>query len=468
MDNSLERRSRASKLTDCPFRMVIRAGLIEITDGDATETGEWMLDSVLNKHNHEPSVGVCQFGRSATRLSERQQAIISESVISDLSVAQTLHALKRRDEGGNLSYKSVAYQVALVRGQMNGDGRNQAMELVSKLEERRLMDDRWFYSVQRCPETSQLESIFWMSPEQRDLYVQYSDVIINDNTSQTNRFGMFLNVSIAIDNAGFSRILACALISRERTEDFIWVLEKIKESGEGKVPEVILVDEDSAMEAAIERTLPDTKFINCIWHMSMNVPRTLAKCMGGIHWSVFKPRFWSIRNTISEEEFEEQWESLQRDLAPMNPRLEKYLQRLHSRRRQWALFWVGNTFTAGAQSTQRVESAHSVIKKALNTQSRLVTLFEALEERSKRELNRLNQVKFHDEVLPSTVEIFSAAQLFASVVKENETYLGSFARNRMVEEMSASLFFEHEQVPTEVRLKNKRKYNNFLTRVDLC
>ena len=42
--------------------------------------------------------------------------------------------------------------------------------------------------------------IFWMDSNQQDLYQRYYDVIVTDNTSETNKYQMALCFFIGIDN----------------------------------------------------------------------------------------------------------------------------------------------------------------------------------------------------------------------------------------------------------------------------
>jgi len=41
-----------------------------------------------------------------------------------------------------------------------------------------------------------------MNPVQRELYLRYRDVVLNDSTAQTNRFNMPLNTFVVVDTNG--------------------------------------------------------------------------------------------------------------------------------------------------------------------------------------------------------------------------------------------------------------------------
>ena len=87
---------------------------------------------------------------------------------------------------------------------------------------------------------------------------------------------MALSTFVVVDANAKSRIVACALVSGETTEDYEWILEQLLESSSGVAPGVLLVDEDPAMEAASANIIPQTTVLNCIWHLgSLNLAKNL-------------------------------------------------------------------------------------------------------------------------------------------------------------------------------------------------
>lgn len=168
-----------------------------------------------------------------------------------------------------------------------------------------------------------------MNPQQRELYIRYCDIVLNDNTAQTNRFKIPLNVFVIVDTNGKSRMVACALISGERTEDYEWILESLLEANNQLASGIILIDEDPAMEAACESQIPTTTIINCIWHLaSLNLPKNLCGALGSSNWDSFIHHFWVARNTLTASEFERRWSALIEDFGANRPRVESYLTRL--------------------------------------------------------------------------------------------------------------------------------------------
>ncbi|RHZ86813.1 hypothetical protein Glove_44g38 [Diversispora epigaea] len=81
-------------------------------------------------------------------------------------------------------------------------------------------------------ETKSLDKVFWMSPEQVQLWMTYHDVILNDNTHKTNHFNMPLSLFIVVNNHFCSRLVAQALVNNETKETYEWLLTSTFQYGD--------------------------------------------------------------------------------------------------------------------------------------------------------------------------------------------------------------------------------------------
>jgi len=59
-----------------------------------------------------------------------------------------------------------------------------------------------------------------MFPTQISLWLKYHNIILNDNTTKTNRYEMPLSLFLVVDNNTRSRLVAQALMSDETTESY--------------------------------------------------------------------------------------------------------------------------------------------------------------------------------------------------------------------------------------------------------
>ncbi|CAG8638366.1 1763_t:CDS:10, partial [Racocetra persica] len=69
-------------------------------------------------------------------------------------------------------------------------------------------------------DSDRLYGIFWMTENQIMLWTRYSDVILHDNTSRTNKYNYPLLLFILVDNDGKSQLGAQAFINNEIQESY--------------------------------------------------------------------------------------------------------------------------------------------------------------------------------------------------------------------------------------------------------
>src|SRR6266540_1436931 len=147
-----------------------------------------------------------------------------------------------------------------------------------------------------------------MSPTQIALWLEYHDIILNDNTIKTNRYQMLLSLFLAIDNNTRSRLVAQALVSDETTESYKWILEYMKKATMTE-PLVFVTDADPAADAAIRQIYLTTYPIYCIFHISKNLPKNLKFKLYD-QYDSFVRDFFICRNNVCEELFYQKWASL--------------------------------------------------------------------------------------------------------------------------------------------------------------
>ncbi|CAL2246982.1 unnamed protein product [Prunus armeniaca] len=75
--------------------------------------------------------------------------------------------------------------------------------------------------------------------------------------------------------------IACAFLSKEMTESFIWMFEEFKKTMPSGEPTMIIIDQDAAMTRAISIAFPTTFHRLCIWHIiskfSVKLPHSAYK-----------------------------------------------------------------------------------------------------------------------------------------------------------------------------------------------
>jgi len=163
--------------------------------------------------------------------------------------------------------------------QKNNPGDTDASQMLQKLLEWKDSEPLWIVKPWLELVSRKLNSLFWISPIQRELYSKYSDVIILDTTYNTNRFQMMLCIIAVIDNNYKSRIVASAIIEDETLDIYRWIFDTIL-TETGVYPKVIFTDSDPSMIQSIKEIYPNTQHLLCIFHIDLNLRKKLKGKLG--------------------------------------------------------------------------------------------------------------------------------------------------------------------------------------------
>jgi len=444
-DVSRQNNRAPSKCCNCP----VYVGLS--SPKELRETGAFKITTFhLNHEGHELDTTLDQY----TTLTQDMLAAIRKCAAMKASSTQTMDHLNNEF---NMNEKLI-FNMTQVKRHLEAfkhmikfpNKVPQSAQLVSILLAHHT--NGW-YSSTRYDKDYCLISAFWMSPSQLQLYRQYHDVIVNDSTMQTNRLGMKLNCTVVVDANFKTRLVACALSAHETETDYHWILEQLKKATGYLEPKVIMVDEDTAMDAALPEVFPRTHIVNCIWHIHENIRRHLSSPLGR-RFDAFMARFRQVTDSLTPAVFDRHWLKLLEDFnnqksdKPDDEKLYvgsvgKHLKRLYERRHHWAGPWVQASFTAGMRSTQRVEKSHHLIKKmGVDSKTKLAALFDVISGRVDQELFK-SELSSKKEVTQKNPLIQA---MFRSVIESNEKYLGSYAKIEMQEEISNSVGMKHKSV----------------------
>ncbi|KAG0344313.1 hypothetical protein BGZ54_005898, partial [Gamsiella multidivaricata] len=147
---------------------------------------------------------------------------------------------------------------------------------------------------------------------------------------------------------------------------------------------------DAAMDAACAYTLPRTQVINCLRHMWKNIHLHLHGPLGD-RWEMFKRDFTAVSRSFITSEFDARWQELCHTYGDCDGKVSEYLQRLYNDRFRWVWPWVRTSFTAGMETTQRVEKTHHLLKMLeLNSKTSLSDVLNATSARIECELFKAN------------------------------------------------------------------------------
>ncbi|PKK58009.1 hypothetical protein RhiirC2_671039, partial [Rhizophagus irregularis] len=121
--------------------------------------------------------------------------------------------------------------------------------------------------------------------------------------------------------------------------------------------------------------LPRTHHFLCIFHIQENLRKNLAGKLGKEYQTFYK-EFLHTRNSLFLDDFSRRWTRL----LEKYPQTQEYLNRtLNNCCQAWAKCYQVKHFTAGIQSTQRVEVMNRLIKEGTSSTSSLCNLHEQIQ-----------------------------------------------------------------------------------------
>nr|XP_048328522.1 protein FAR1-RELATED SEQUENCE 5-like [Ziziphus jujuba var. spinosa] len=211
-----------------------------------------------------------------------------------------------------------------------------------------------------------LKRCFWADSVSRRAYGCFGDVVVFDTTYNTNQYGMIFAPLVGVNNYGQTMLFACAFLSDEKTESFVWLFELLQDSMPTNNPKMIINDQDPAMTKAIVQSLPNTFHRYCSWHI-------LEKFSTYLNAITYKDFYKDFQQCIWEsecpEEFERKWVTTIEKASLDNNDWLKSIFKLCSR---WVLAYVNHIFLAGMSSSQRAESFHAFFKKYVSKRNLLM------------------------------------------------------------------------------------------------
>ncbi|BBN70455.1 hypothetical protein Prudu_1478S000500 [Prunus dulcis] len=179
----------------------------------------------------------------------------------------------------------------------------------------------------------------------------------SDTTFNTNRYDLTFAPMLGVNNHGQTIVLACAFLSKETTESFVWMFEEFKKVMLGGEPKTIIIDQDAAMAIAISIAFPTTFHRLCIWHITSKFSVKLPHSAYKEYWLEFQKAIW---DTDNKDEFDAKWNIVvTKACLTDHPWLSSIL-------------YVIQFFAAGMSSSQRAEGSHGFFKQYISRRNSLM------------------------------------------------------------------------------------------------
>ena len=174
-------------------------------------------------------------------------------------------------------------------------GPNDLARLINHVKMLKQADPAWYFNHEAPdPVTGVVRRWFFMTPEQVKNARKYAQVIFEDNTYKSNRYGEALALFCGINEHGQTLLLAQdCMPSSENAEDYEWLWQEwIKATG--CAPRVLFSDAAYALLGSVPRVFPPdrTAHFLCLFHIYKNLT---ANCRNSLEQHDFSALESAIR-----------------------------------------------------------------------------------------------------------------------------------------------------------------------------
>ncbi|CAG8784710.1 4626_t:CDS:2, partial [Dentiscutata erythropus] len=197
-----------------------------------------------------------------------------------------------------------------------------------------------------------------------------------------------------------------------------------------------------------------------------SLPKWLKAKLGAANFNHFVCSFWEMCNLLCIDVFEQRFQTLLKTFLNAN----EYLQNLiYSTRHSWARAFTSRIFTAGMQSTQRVESINAIIYKAVSSSS---TIFDVAEsfvvESFFSDINKIIKKYFSTRIITEIqkqmcesvlyrCEKLSIEKVFKDQSDQDESYENQIQANSHEDIKHIEDYYDHRQTYLKALLNSVTK-----------
>ena len=244
-------------------------------------------------------------------------------------------------------------------------GPNDLARLINHLKMLKQADPAWYFNHEAPdPVTGVVRRWFFMTPEQVKNARKYAQVIFEDNTYKSNRYGEALALFCGINKHGQTLLLAQGCMpSSENAEDYEWLWQEwIKATG--CAPRNLFSDAAYALLGSVPGVFPPdrTAHFLCLLHIYKNLTENCRNSLEQHDFTALESAIRQVQECPDKDAADTLWRKFLED--PRWKTVKDYLgvrSPLH-RLDRWCVAWQVEVFTFGCKSTQRAESLNCRIK----------------------------------------------------------------------------------------------------------
>ena len=220
------------------------------------------------EHNHCVDDNI-----QSKQLNEEERKFIHDKIKQKKLTPAELKEKLEDKYGKDYDYRKVANEQRIIGNLYFGDPTEDAALLQSRLIMLKKKFPDMLATIKKNNK-NEFEGLIFAMPSMKNLATHFFDLVILDTTFSTNRFRMKHLSLCGRDNHNKTILFVEGLISQETIEQFRWFFIEVKKYF-NKQPQVILMDADPALLAAVEQVFPQSISRICGWHTECNIKKHL-------------------------------------------------------------------------------------------------------------------------------------------------------------------------------------------------
>lgn len=290
---------------NCPFELTGQYKLV---------LGGWQLVVVNDTHNHEASQHL-EGHSMAMKMTEEEVGFVRQMSKQKMQPRNILSEIKKKNPD-NVSVPRTLYNVIQRINRENRTGDTPMQVFFSLLTKR-----EYSYVPRFAPGTNRTDGIFFVHKESYKWWRAFPHVLGIDATYNTNVYKMPYVQMVGVTSTGVSFLVASTFLSKEREDNFTWMLAQLKDSiADSRLePTVIITDRDMALVKACETVFPKAKRNLCRWHIEQNIFKHCNQGFDGDGWNRFTRLWAKLLNSSTPVIYHYHYDKLYRELAQEHP-----------------------------------------------------------------------------------------------------------------------------------------------------
>ncbi|XP_057451919.1 protein FAR1-RELATED SEQUENCE 5-like [Lotus japonicus] len=325
------------------------------------DTGRWYVKSFADEHSHllymDKHAGLLARHR---RMNDADVTQLKDMRRVGISTRHVLASLASQKGG----YENVGHTMQDMFNELDKQRRNELPDARGALSYLRSLKttDSDMYWRHIANENGRLQHLFWADGHSQKDYKLFGDVIAFDATYRRNKYFCPLVVFCGVNHHNRTIIFGAAIVSNEKEETYVWVLNQFLDAMKGKMPLSVITNGDKAMKNAIRRVFPTAHHRLCGWHLIQNATSNVSN-----------PRFTALfKNCMLGDhdiaEFEALWEEMVVECGVQD---NEWVKETYEKRSMWATAHMRGHFFAGFRTTSRVEGLHAQVGRYVNFRNNL-------------------------------------------------------------------------------------------------